>query len=144
MDCYLSEEESQRLERLERRLGVGFSGFVRLAIQTLERERTPEATDKVRLVIPDPFARAAQRATTDHAETLMALARRQSRTPDGTARAMGMRQEAGGYYDAAAWFDGVVKRYDLIAQASSPGPASPTTRESADRTAPRPTSVEDT
>lgn len=136
------------MERLIRRYGAsGPSEIVRLGFQTLERTRASEAHDKWRGVVPDSFARYIERACILQATSLMELAKVQSHTPDGQARALAYRQEAGGYYDAAAFASNIVRHYDQLvdaqAQQGENPPSHATTRQMPSRTAPRPSPEEE-
>lgn len=136
VQVWVSLDEIDRYTSLQRRYGgVGWTELFRLGMQALERQRPSEAMDKVRVVVPDWVARYSERALVTMADSLMALAKRQSQTPDGQARALEYRREAGGYYDAAAWQSEVVRQYDVLSaqhpERSCPG--DPSTRWRSER-----------
>lgn len=143
--AYMTEQEDSRLDRLMRDHGVGFVGFVRLAMEELERRRPSEAGQYVRQIVPDYVARLSLPLLLREATTLQEEWRRMDRrTADGLERAKNVRGQMTLHYDAAAWVSDVVKRYDQLADHLQPGQSlDPTNPHTLDRVAARPTTPED-
>lgn len=147
MEAWLSPHEYARMRRL---LGLqpadrgGFTDFVRMALEEMERRRASEAGQYVRAIVPDMVARLGVQVFEQQATILMETARRQDRrTRDGMMRATELRREAGPYLDAAAWCSGITKQYDRLAEHTSPQSLDPTSPHTADRTSPHPATRED-
>lgn len=143
--AYVTEQEDARLDRLMREHGVGFVGFVRLAMEEMERRRPSVAGQYVRQIVPDYVARVALPLLLREATTLQEEWRRMDRrTVDGLERAKNVRGQMTLHYDAAAWVSDVVKRYDQLADHLLPGQSlDPTNPHTLDRVAARPTTPED-
>lgn len=109
---WLSPVEVKRLERFQRRYGLSFAGWVRRALDLDEKERPSEAKDYVRRIIPEQVAIVAERELIQAAETLMAIAGRQS---DWQAK-RNLRADAGVIADVAAYFTEIRKDYERLAQ----------------------------
>ena len=110
----LGTADHRRLIRLVKKRGLGLSEWLRRAIDLDEAIRPSEAKDYVRKIIPEQVAIIAERELVQAAETLTAVANRQS---DWEAR-KNLRADAGLIMDAAAWFTDVRKEYERLQQAS--------------------------
>lgn len=144
-DAYLTPQETDRIDHIMRQRGVGFAGFVRLALEEFERRRPSEAGQYVRCIVPDYFVRLAVPLFLREATTLQEAWRRMDRkTADGMQRAANVRAESVLHYDGAAWASDVLKRYDRLAEGLPDGQSlDPTNPHTQDRVALHPTTVEE-
>ena len=112
---WLSPAEAKRLRRLQMRHGLSFAAWVRRALDLDEKERPSEAKDYVRKIIPEQVAVVAERELITVAETLSAIANRQT---DWQAK-KNLRGDAGVIMDVAAYFTEIRKEYERL-QAHDP------------------------
>lgn len=135
----INPTERKRLDRLQRRHQLSFNEWLRYAIALDESIRPSEARDYVRRIIPETVVVIAERELATAAESLMAVAARQT---DRIAR-RNLRQDAGLIMDAVAWFTEIRHEYERMTTLPEPprlsGPA--TTRKTAGHTTPRSKSI---
>lgn len=110
----LSVADRRRLMRLQKRQQLTLTDWVRRAIDLDEAIRPSEAKEYVRKIVPEQVAIIAERELTQAAETLTAVANRQS---DWEMR-KNLRADAGAIMDAAAWFTEVRKEYERLSRFS--------------------------
>ncbi len=108
----LAPADLRRLRRLQTSRGLSFQSWLLRAMALDESIRRSEAKDYVRKIIPEQVAIIAERELVQAAETLTAVANRQS---DWEAR-KNLRADAGVIMDAAAWFTDVRKEYERLQQ----------------------------
>ena len=114
--AFISKHDRGRIKRLQMRYGLNLSEWIRRAIDIDENIRPPEAKDYIRQIIPEAVATLAERALVEKAETISAIAGRQS---DWQAR-RALNGDSGEYMDAAAYFTDVRKKYERLAQQAHP------------------------
>lgn len=106
----LSPADMQRVERLQRRRGWTKVEWVRHCISLDESQRPREAGQYIRSIVPEQICVVAERELTQNAESLMAVADRQS---DWTVRQQ-LHKDAGILMDVAGWFTEKRREYDRI------------------------------
>lgn len=114
MKVWLSVADRRRISRLQMRYQLSLTDWVRRAIDLDEAIRPSEAKDYVRKIIPEQVAIVAERELVQAAETLKAVANRQS---DWEAK-RNLRADAGVIMDVAAYFTDVRKEYERLARTS--------------------------
>jgi|GEM_PF-4405235 len=140
---WLSLEEWDALMRECQRLAVTPTEWVRRQLARSRAERLSEAQSYVRAVIPEAVAMRAEWAC-----TVLGEAKRQEaqacRLPEDWTRRRALLQEAGQWYDAAAWFKGPLDAYAKLrasetpAPATTPAPSNPKSAAPATHTRPTP------
>lgn len=116
LNVRLAAADYRRLERLLKRRNLGTTDWIRRCIDLDEQIRPSEAKDYVRKIVPESVAVIAERELVQQAETLMAIAARQS---DWEAK-RNLRSDAGVVMDAAAYFTDIRKEYERLAKQPSP------------------------
>lgn len=142
--AWLGPQEAGRLRELMTRHQVGFTEFVRLAMEEMERRRPSEAGQYVRSIVPDYVVRLAMPLLLREAGTLQETWHRMDRkTVDGLQRAKNVRGESVLHYDAAAWTSDILKQYDRLADHQPAQSLDPTNPHTRDRVAAHPTTAEE-
>ena len=116
MSVWISPAEKKRIDRLRMRRGLTFQDWFRRAIDLDEKERPSEAAQYVRRIVPEQLAILAERACSLLGDIKFADAARQS---DWEAR-KALKEEAGAYYNAAAWCTDVRREWELLAKKAAP------------------------